>query len=291
MRTHTHVIVSTEPKRGPRSGAFTLVELLVVIGIIAVLVAILLPALTRARAQATRVTCATQMRELVHATIMYANDNKGGLPTWQGWRPNPNDGAYPAYDTSYWARVGSTGGGFPDLDNNPNFGDGAGMGKLFVHKYITNYKILTCPALQETIVLNNPPVKRPGYFFNPHFAQASQNTGVKTARYKKIKDIPKDRCMISEFFYNAETIAHLDPKEKAAYFNIAYSDGHVVTQKNQTATDRARIAGWDPTRAADTIGILEFMEAGKPLDRVLGKAWDPAFVDRAYDSFWPAVPH
>ena len=58
---------------------FTLVELLVVIGIIALLIAILLPALARARAQANAVKCATQMRDIGQALLMYGNLHKGQL--------------------------------------------------------------------------------------------------------------------------------------------------------------------------------------------------------------------
>src|SRR6188508_2251491 len=71
---------SVRSHRSAAQRAFTLVELLVVIGIIAVLIAILLPALNRAREAAKQVQCLSNMKQLSNAVIMFANENRGWMP-------------------------------------------------------------------------------------------------------------------------------------------------------------------------------------------------------------------
>ena len=73
--------------------AFTLVELLVVIGIIAVLIGILLPVLGNATTRARTVACQANLRSINQALVMYTGENKGSYPWgWQWTQGNPTTG-------------------------------------------------------------------------------------------------------------------------------------------------------------------------------------------------------
>jgi prepilin-type N-terminal cleavage/methylation domain-containing protein/prepilin-type processing-associated H-X9-DG protein len=77
-------ISALNSRRTVRRAGFTLVELLVVIGIIALLISILMPALSKARKQALNANCMSNLRSIGQALQIYAAENKGKMPAHKG---------------------------------------------------------------------------------------------------------------------------------------------------------------------------------------------------------------
>jgi prepilin-type N-terminal cleavage/methylation domain-containing protein/prepilin-type processing-associated H-X9-DG protein len=133
-----HHVIETNtmsfPSQAKRRQAFTLLELLVVIAIIAILAALLLPALSAAKQRAKSAGCLNNMKQIMLATKLYLDDNRGamvplwveqGAPGWPGW----------TYDAATFVVQKSTYLWWPD--------------KYRLDNFIPSQPTFSCPALTQ----------------------------------------------------------------------------------------------------------------------------------------------
>ena len=231
-------------------GGFTLVELLVVIGIIALLIGILLPALSKAQRHARQVACMSNERQLINAVIMYSNDWKGKFPGGPGYINGVFQPRLASWDT--------------EAQNPYSCNSDLQYGPTFLAKYVGNSKqIGGCPGepkINDTGANNL--ANRTSYWYpmslvyKPEevtFAGNISNTTPQTPQKLTAVRHPANKVIIIErksFHERTITDANTGPYSN---FAMGFVDGHVVYLNSKVMFDRD--INWTG-RGTDQAGVL-----------------------------------
>ena len=240
-----------------RSHAFTLIELLVVIAVIALLLAILMPALSKAKDHAMGAACRGNLKNYTIAIVMYLDDNDGKFPApekcyFTQTAAFPVESGLSSYIHVRWCN------GEINLRRHPEY-----AGPFF--RYMGDARAFICPAYKRLTAQGsedhfyqadqgNIKLYEPWYNYTMNAYLGSQNSGVEKSRVLKISDVK----------HPATTFSFT---EESARVDTAYN----VSGLNDTFMvpgDDSMIAGWFSQVGAENPRLVE------PGPDGVGEFWD-----------------